>query len=140
MRKLITTILIFIIQLSIGQPSNDWIRRYDVNFTTYSGDTSFFGGDVEDRIWRIKRGNKLYEYYPNGNIQSISEIKLLKTYSLIDSRKTERIIKEYILDGNSKIYYENHTEKLVAKGNYSNNEIVGEWEYYSTKEVITEIS
>jgi len=140
MRKLIITVLVFIIQLSIGQSNNDWIRGYGVNFSTYSGDTSFFGGEVEDIIWRIKKGNKLYEYYPNGNIQSISEIKLNRSFISINSENIERNIKEYILDGKSKIFYENHAEKLVAKGKYNNNEIVGKWKYYSPKGIITEIS
>lgn len=131
MKTQIVILLLLIVQLSSGQSTNEWTRILGVNFATYNGDTTYYGGEGDKAIWRIKKGNKLYEYYPNGNIQSISEIKLKKSFNIIDTNKVKKTVDEYVLHGKSEIFYKNKNGILAAEGFYDDNDEVKEWKYYN---------
>jgi len=140
MKTPIVILLLLIVKLSSGQSTNEWTKTSGINFTTYNGDTIYYGGEGNKSIWRIKKGNKLYEYYPNGNIQSVSEIKLKKSFILIDTNKVEKKVDEYVLQGKSEIFYKNRNGVLAAKGLYDDNEAIKEWKYYNIDGEIIEKS
>ncbi len=140
MKLQILILTLLIIQLTSGQSTNEWTKNLGINFATYNGDTTYYGGEGNKTICRIKKGNKLYEYYPNGNIQSISEIKLKKSFNIIDTNNVEKTVDEYVLQGKSEIFYKNKNGVLAAEGFYDNNEEAKEWKYYNIDREIIEKS
>lgn len=64
-------------------------------------------------IWRVKKGDQLYEFYPDGNIQAISTIKQTSTEEALDTNKITRITRLYSLDGFSKIYFDT-SKRILA--------------------------
>ena len=130
--KAITLILLLtvllIIKIASGKDKPEWFYPQDIKFGTYNGDTSFYGGVVS--VWRIRKSDTLFEYYPDGHLQSISLIKLSNSFTLIDTNKSERTISEYERNGFCKVFFDDSLNSKVASGQYKNNERVGDWSYY----------
>lgn len=112
-----------------GQQKGDWQYPQDIKFGTYDGDTSYYAGVVS--VWRIKKGDTLFEYYPDGNLQSLSLLKLSKSYQLLDTNKVIRTVNEYEREGDCIILFDDTSKTTAAIGQYENNKRVGDWKYYS---------
>lgn len=129
LKQVLLITLLFTSFLSQGQGNKEWQYPQDIKFGTYEGDTSFYGGDVS--IWRIKKGDTLYEYYPSGNLQSISLIKVSNSFQLTDTNKVEKTINEYERNGVCKIFFDDTAKIIAASGQYENNKDVGLWTFYN---------
>ena len=114
--------------LSIGQDRNKWQYPANIKFETYNGDTSLYGGGS---IWRIKKGDTLLDYYPSGNLQSKSLIKLSNSFQLIDTNKVVKTIHEYERNGVCKLFFNDTSKTIAALGQYKENKNVGEWTFYN---------
>lgn len=129
MRKIFFIELILISLVSLGQNQEKWQYPSSIKFGTYNGDTSYYGGVVS--IWRIKNGDTLFEYYPSGNLQSITLLKQSNSFQLIDTNKVKRTIKEFEFSGVCKIFFDDTTKTIAAIGKYKNNEVDGVWKFYN---------
>lgn len=133
---LLTVLLITEIASSKDKP--DWFYPQGIKFGTYTGDTCFYGGVVS--VWRIRKGDTLFEYYPDGHLQSISLIKLSNSFTLIDTNRSECTIYEYERNGFCKVFFDDSLNSIVVSGQYKNNERVGEWSYYDRDGKLLRIS
>ena len=132
MRHLFYIILIFITTKGYGQSDHNWQYPWDEHFySQHYCDTAYFGDDVS--INRIKRGDTVYEFYGNGNLQSIARIKKIGVFEEIDTNKVTHTYYEFEHDGLCEIYFNSAVRHIAAVGFYEHNKPIGEWRFYDEK-------
>jgi hypothetical protein len=121
--------VLLVTQIASANEKPKWFYPLDIKFETYNGDTSFYSGGVS--LWRIRQVDTLFEYYPDGYLQSVSQIKLSNSYTIIDTNKSEQKVNVFERKGFCKVFFDDSTKTMVASGQYKNNERVGDWNFYN---------
>lgn len=130
--------MLFVLQIASASEEPKWSFPQGIEFETYNGDTSYYGGVVS--IWRIRKGDTLFEYYPDKYLQSISEIKLSRSYDYIDTNKVEHVVYVFERKGFCKVFFDDSTKTMVASGQYKNNERVGGWNFYNQEGTLVRVA
>ena len=110
----------------LAQDKREWEYPDGVKFERSKSDTLYFSGVVS--VWRIKKNDTAYEFYPSGNLKSISQIGLSDSYKYIDTDRVEYTSSIFDLSGFCCIYFDDSSKKIAAAGLYAK---INQWAYGS---------